>query len=393
MKPDHASKKPKKFRISKADAIKIVRLLWAGEGNVAVDQEWVEKIERLSALCADALGKTHIAMLGTAILAKAVRQDVDLFAFKPKHAKDVPNAYSARSLCHGVLVPLAADLGFHLGATGREPLNNQPYFRMKRLNDGTPVHERSRPAYEYMISLIEELGGIDSEKVLMGILLAFLRVRARYQVTYDLPEGEIQITPLRLAEVIREFVVADSENGKRAQAAVAGLLDVFAGPDSVESGRINDPSREYPGDVCVRALRMDEDDEEDIWLKAIEVRDKPVSMADVQIFGKRCADAGVREAAVVMVSEHQQVLSREEISAWAAGYGIGLTLFQGWLGLVEQVLYWSEAPKPVAASRAVRHIHERLIAVEATADALALWQKLTAAAADEVSVASIAKPE
>jgi hypothetical protein len=43
-------------------------------------------------------------------------------------------------LCHSVLVPLSAELGFSLGVTGREPLNNQPYFRMTRLDDGTPVH-------------------------------------------------------------------------------------------------------------------------------------------------------------------------------------------------------------------------------------------------------------
>lgn len=225
------------------------------------------------------------------------------------------------------------------------------------------------------------------------ILLAFLRVRAGYQVTYELPDGEIQITPLRLAEVIQEFVAADSENGKRAQAAVAGLFDVFAGPESVESGRINDPSREYPGDVCVRASRVDEDDEDDIWIKAVEVRDKPVSTTDVQIFGKRCADMGVRDAAVVMVSEHQEALDPEEIASWATGYGIGITLFRGWPGLVEQVLYWSEAPKPVAAAQAVRRIHERLIAVEATSDALSLWEKLTTTAASEVLITPIAQPE
>ena len=371
----------------------VVRSVWSGENGVVADEEWIRKVEHLSGLCSDALGKTHIAMLGTAILAKNLRPDVDLYAFKPTHAQDVPNAYSARSLCHNALVPLSAELGFHLGATGREPLNNQPYFRMRRLDDGTPVHERSRSAFEYMMARVGELSSITSKTKLKGILLAYLRVRAQFQVTYDLPEGEIEITPLKLAEVIKKFVLANSESGKRAQAVVAGLLDVFAGPGNVESGRINDPSREYPGDVCVRALREGEQGKANEWVKAIEVRDKPVSLADVQIFGKRCADMGVRDAAVVMVSEHQEALDPEEISGWATGYGIGLTLFQGWPGLVEQALYWSEAPKPVAAAQAVRHIHERLIAVEATADALTLWGKLTTAASDEISVPTIAQPE
>ena len=71
------------------------------------------------------------------MIAKAMRLDVDLFAIKPLHAHDNPNAFSARSLCHAVLVPLAADLAISIGVTGREPLNNQPYFRMTRLGDNT----------------------------------------------------------------------------------------------------------------------------------------------------------------------------------------------------------------------------------------------------------------
>ena len=47
---------------------------------------------------------------------------------------------SADSGCHSVLVPAAAELGISLGVTGREPLNNQPYFRMTRLGDNQPVH-------------------------------------------------------------------------------------------------------------------------------------------------------------------------------------------------------------------------------------------------------------
>ena len=86
-----------------------------------------------------------------------------------------------------------------------------------------------------------------------------------------------------------------SEGGRLAQAVVAGLMDTFAGPERVESGRVNDPSRRHPGDVCVRAV------DADVWEKAFEIRDKPVSMSDVQIFGDKCVSMGAREAAVVAV--------------------------------------------------------------------------------------------
>ena len=102
----------------------------------------------------------------------------------------------------------------------------------------------------------------------------------------------------------------NSEGGKRAQAIVAGLLDVFAGTDRVESGRINDPSRKYPGDVCIKSAA-----EEGEWDKAFEVRDKPVAASDVQIFANKCIAMGVREAAVVMVSEHQPDLNAVALSA------------------------------------------------------------------------------
>ena len=66
-----------------------------------------------------------------------------------------------------------------------------------------------------------------------------------YKPRYGAHDGTTLITPERLTAAIQEFVRADSEHGKRAQAIVAGLLDVFATPTRVESGRINDPSRKY----------------------------------------------------------------------------------------------------------------------------------------------------
>ena len=64
-------------------------------------------------------------------------------------AKLNPNAFSARVLAEKVLVPLSAELGFSYGVTSRQPLSNQPYFRMTRLGDNTPIQRGSRPAFDY----------------------------------------------------------------------------------------------------------------------------------------------------------------------------------------------------------------------------------------------------
>ena len=124
------------IHLDKKEAEEIIRQQAKLSETDPGDPEWVKKVERLSLLCEQGVSKTHIAFLGTVMLAKAVDQNADLFSIKPTHADagDRERSFSARTLCHGVLVPLAAELGISLGVTGREPLNNQPYFRMTRLD-------------------------------------------------------------------------------------------------------------------------------------------------------------------------------------------------------------------------------------------------------------------
>ncbi len=360
------------LRIDKARAAHLVRAASTEAELGKVHSAWAEKVERLSRLCEEGNTKTHIAFLGTAMIAKATHQDVDLFAIKPRRAPDNPKAFSARTLCHSVLVPLAADLGFSIGVTGREPLNNQPYFRIVRLGDDTPVHPSGRTAFDYMVQLVGELQALPTESNAREALVAFIAVRRRHQPRYIIGQGVPAVTPTRLVGAVESLVQDESENGKRAQAVVAGLMDAFAGRERVESGRVNDPSRRHPGDVCVSALEEDR-----VWEKAFEVRDKPVSISDVQVFTRKCMEMGVREAAVVAVSDLQPALDSARLAEWAAEFGIGVTVFTSWRSIVDQTLFWSADPKPLTASRAVGFIHDRLIGVEAKPHAVELWVSLT----------------
>ncbi len=83
------------------------------KSQVTVPSEWMERTQKVGV----APSKTFTAMLGTALLAKATRAEVDPFALK---VREIPNAYSARSLCRDVLVPLSVTAGVHLGTTGRD---------------------------------------------------------------------------------------------------------------------------------------------------------------------------------------------------------------------------------------------------------------------------------
>ena len=330
---------------------------------------WVGKVTHLSNLCIEGRVATHIAFLGTAMLAKAVDQRVDLYAIKPTHSRGNANAYSARTLCHSVLVPLSAEYGLNLGVSGREPLNNQPYFRMNSLGDDTPVSGRSRLAFDYMLEVIGTLQAGSSQDA-QEALRAFIAVRRTYQTVYQAAVGTVSVTAATLAAAITTFVQENSEGGRRAQAVVAGLFDVFAGPERVESGRINDPSRNYPGDVAVRAL-------DGSWEKAVEVRDKPVAESDIYIFGRKCLETGVRESAVLLAATNQPQLNDAGIAGWASRSGLGLTLFYGWPTLVDQALFWADVARVDAIAAAVTHIDARLIGLEASSAAVALWQSLT----------------
>lgn len=341
----------------------------AARDDALVDPAWVVKVEHLSTLCELGGATTHIAFLVTSMLARAVSGTYDLYAVKPAHAGDNADAYSARTLSEKVVVPLAAELGVNIGVSGRQPLNNQPYFRMKRLDDGTPVSGRARPAFDYMLTLVAELSAATPIQA-QAALGAFIAVRRRYQTVYTTNDGALSVTWATLPQAISLLVSENSEGGRRAQAAVAGLFDVFAGADRVESGRINDPSRHYPGDVAVSA-------HDDGWEKAVEVRDKPVSDADVHIFARACLAKGVREAAVMLAHPNQARLDETSIAQWGANAGIGLTLFYGWRHFVDQVLFWASAPRTDGAAEAVERIEARLIGVEASPDAVSTWQRLT----------------
>lgn len=342
------------------------------ESSTPPSTYWVNHVSHLSQLCAAPGGAmTHIAFIGTAMLAKATDPEVDLYAIKPKHSNGNPNAYSARSLCHSVLVPLSAEYGVSIGVNGREPLNNQPYFRMNSLGDDTPVHGNARVAFDYMLGLVRSLEAGSSQDA-KEALRAYIAVRRGYQTIYPPAHGVIAVTATTLASAIQTLVQENSEGGRRAQAAVAGLLDVFAHPHRVESGLINDPSRHYPGDVAIR-------NSNGLWEKAIEVRDKPVYESDVYIFARRCLSIGVRECAVVLASARQPSLNYADISSWADRNGIGITLFYGWNLLVDQALFWSEPYRVDAITIAVERIEARLIGVEASPASVMRWQELTRA--------------
>jgi hypothetical protein len=343
------------------------------EGNAAfsgsIDPYWQKMIEDFSHIC-DETTLTHIAFLGTAILAKSTNLAADVWSVKARSKQ--PGAYSARGLGHGVLVKNAPVLGINLGVTGREPLNNQPYFQIDRVSRRTTVHGKASRALDALCDILEKLEEIRSLKDARTVLRAFIYVRRKWNPTYGaIAEVSQNLSAERLIEIIKEFVTQDSEGGKRAQAIVAGVMDLYATRDRVITSRINDPDRHLPGDVGVRVAGNAE-----VWEKVFEVRDKSVDVADLYHFSQKAAEHSVAEAAVIAVAPNQTLPEVQAVEKWAADRGVSLTYFHGWDSFIRQTLFWAAVPSSIGSRAIPSLVIARLVELEVSEQGVALWSRI-----------------
>lgn len=354
------------------DARKAADILAREAGRAAADNAplaWVERIRGFSRICKEADCQTHVAFLGTAILAKCVAPKVDPGAIK---AKLGGNAYSARSLCHGVLVPASRELGFSLGVSGREPLNNQPYFRIERLGDGTPVHGRAAAAFALVEEMVRELSAVRSSDMLCSILRAYILVRREFNAVYKPLLSKGQMSVPAFACFLEDFAAGvDAEGGKVAQAVVKGVLSAGLSWAEVESGRINDPSRKTPGDVIARAPNGK-------VAIAVEVRDKPVSESDILIFADECIAAGIGVCGVFAIAPNQGPLNMAKIADIEQQSGVLIRLFLSWRDLVEEVFAWGSIEGGTVTIKAIEAIHAAAIAVEVSERTVSFLVELAA---------------
>lgn len=134
------------------------------ESDKSVPEEWEERAEIIGNLQA----KTYTPFLGTALLAKATDGRIDALAIKMESG---PGGYSARGLCHKVLVPASRENQFSIRNTGPEPLNNQPFFRYDRVDQVERV--KNDDLHERLVPFLKEANKLSPDEARMA-LAAFL---------------------------------------------------------------------------------------------------------------------------------------------------------------------------------------------------------------------------
>lgn len=355
------------MNINKVHATEILRKALEIANTSAPNFELIEEIKHFVALCEQANTKTHIAFYATSLLAKTADESVNLFEIKPTHS-DNPKSYSARSLCHSVIVPFSVENHISIGVTGREPLNNQPYFRMRFFGDGTPFS--SNNIEKYLNDFLNKLSSGTSADA-FNYLVAFFQVMKQNAVSYTDISCRNRTSIIEFIDIVSRFVGEDSEGGKKAQAVVAGLLDTYYGTHNVDSGRINDPSRHYPGDVFVNSPNPQ------LFSQSFEVRDKPVTQTDVQIFVNKCVQYGKTIPNLVMVSPRQQVLDLTSLTTWAlTSYNLYVKFYLGWSGFIYGKMSEFCCVPDEYISQSVNNIRERLIQVEISVGGMNSFKKL-----------------
>jgi len=336
------------------------------ERGVEPPEAWVERIEQLSQLC-EASASTHIAFLGTSILAKAVNDNADVFAVKKGAGTEW--AFSARGLGHNVLVPAAPELEIDIGSSGREPLNNQPYFRISRATEDVLLDIVRDPApVRALVEILSELETCTASEA-RDALQAYIKVRREYVPEYPTVTDPASPVPVNeVSELIDSFVSERSEGGKRAQAAAAGLMDAVYGSKRVEAGRINDPDRHLPGDVGIEAREgVDE------WARVLEVRDKSVSRSDAIKAIQKAATEGVPLLAIVAIAEGQEELPELELIDWGRERGVELVIYEAWEPLVVDAFFWGPGDLGETVVSSLRRVGERLKEVEASVESVEVW--------------------
>ncbi len=322
---------------------------------------WIEHSRRTHEMSA----KTYVPALGTALLARATDARIDPLAIKHTQAVD---SYSARNLCHGVLVPEAREHGFSIRTTGNEPLNNQPFFRYLHMTHIDRV--RNVEEFGQFIDRVRQIADLSREEAERA-LAAFVKVG--FEVAENAESYVVSAdghTFTSVASSLEEFLTPGvAQRPERLQAFAAACMDLVF--DDVRTRRINDPSRDLPGDV--HAFEGAEP------LLAMEVRGKRVKRSALHSFFENCAREGLQRAVLFVDAPGHLRLEQEEYSNFGPmneGSPLLVSVFQEWFTLFRESVSWSDATLQNAVHTFVERMTVRLIEIEASAQTMDHWVSL-----------------
>lgn len=311
--------------------------------------------------------KTWTPAFATLLLAKATDERIDTMSLKA--VEDNPNAYSARGLCHKILVPAAVEHGFSIRNTGREPLNNQPFFRYLRIDEIDRVRNIGDREYFFDVAAqANRLSSGEARDALAAFLREALTVTAKARSVVVKTNG-LTAEGARIA--IQDFLRFDAQDRPhRLQAFAAACLGLLY--DEVKTRRINDPSRDFPGDVHAMLSGT--------VVLAMEVRGKPVAYPDLNTFAQACESAGLHRGVMFVDAPKQNDL---EIASGVTGSlvpSLQVAAITSAARLLSDALLWARLPLDKAIESFAKDFLARLREIEVGVSTLEEWTRAVAVA-------------
>lgn len=331
------------------------RALDLAQSDAVLPEEWLERTQQVSL----ARAKTYVPMLGTALLAKATDDRVSALSLKESAGH---NAYNARGPGHEVLVPLCVAEGISLRTTGREPLNNQPFFRYDRVSKSMKIRSTNQADFDYLLETLELVDFLRGEDAVRA-LAAFLRVRLLDPTSSGVPaiahvsdagEGVAQLAALHAQE--------DSEGGRRGQALVAAALDLLS--DHVMTRRVNDPSAGIPGDVIVGGIESG---------IVREVKQRYIADHEIRQLIDRASEAGWSKVAVDAFAVGHPTLDEHALRTHAASRGVLLEIGHDAAALIRRCIASSALPAREAARVFATQYARRMAELECDLAGIQEW--------------------
>jgi hypothetical protein len=324
--------------------------------------EWLHAVQRIE----ECPSKTYVAALGAAMLAKATNAKVDSLALKQEAG---PRGYPLRSVAE-FMASQATRYGYHLGATGKWPLNNSPFYRNNnRIDRFTGIKAADRPYYEDFVRYLQDLNRLDEKKAQLA-LAAFLRRRVAFARALSKQVATVLTTAgaayAEVVEIARLFCTEKPEGGKRGQALVAALFDCVY--PSVDLKGINNPR---PLDVRVMRGKQ--------ILLGAEVKQVVVDEEDALRVALEAQQLRCDKALLVAIADKQPLLDRDGLRHDALDdHGVLLEVVHAVPELFALVTTFASATAADVAERFPQAYAKRLQEHDVSKDGQARWASLVA---------------
>ncbi|MEV4117845.1 restriction endonuclease, SacI family [Micromonospora sp. NPDC049645] len=302
-------------------------------------------------------------VLGCALLAKACDSRIDPFVVK---LGETERGYHMRGIADHVLAPARDRYGFDLGSQSANPTNGSTWLKPRTLHD---IVTREKGSFEFLLSVLAYVDRLDEQEALRAFA-AWLR--ERFAVALKNQPIIISDTESDLAQIVtaaKSFVLEDPERGGRGQALAAAALSLIWA--DVRTGKINDPSRHWPGDVHVFQAA------EKNPMVAIEVKQREVTEDEVWAFTRRCANQGIKNVMYVALSPGQQDGGGLDASRVARELDCVFTWIYGVEELIFHAFAWSPRGVKVNIRNLARGMVMRMVEVGLPVSTQKRWAELT----------------